>query len=69
MKAKKREQRKAHETPDNPSNCIRRQVILDPRGILENPENWDERLWPCTSNTLDNMYNVCELNMSDSQTD
>jgi hypothetical protein len=72
MEAKKRQQRKAqdaslinnshwaHDAPDNPPNSIRRWVIVDPRGILEKPENWDERLWPRTSNTLDDTYNVHE---------
>jgi hypothetical protein len=56
MKSKKRQQRKAqdaplnnnshwaHDAPDNPPNSFRKRVIVDARGILNNLENWDERL-------------------------
>jgi len=46
MKSKERQQRKAQDAPDNPSNSVRKRVMVDMRGILNDPENWDERLWP-----------------------
>jgi hypothetical protein len=70
MKSKKRQQRKAwdapltnnshwaHDAPDNPPNSTRRWVIVDTRGILNDPENWDERLWPRSSTLVDNTHNV-----------
>src|SRR5882762_7048889 len=70
MKSKKRQQRKAqdapltnnshraYDAPDNPPNSARRRVIVDTRGILNDPENWDERLWPQSSTLVDDMHNV-----------
>ena len=70
MKSKKRQQRKAqdapltnnshraHDAPDNPPNSVRKRVIVDTRGILNDPENWDERLWPRLSTLVDDMHNV-----------
>ena len=34
-------------------------MIVDMRGILNDPENWDERLWPRSSTLVDNMHNTC----------
>jgi hypothetical protein len=33
-------------------------VIVDTRGILNDPENWDERLQPQSSTLIDDMHNV-----------
>jgi len=33
-------------------------VIVDTRGILNDPENWDERLRPQSSTLVDNTHNV-----------
>jgi len=33
-------------------------VIVDTRGILNDPENWDERLRPRSSTLVDNTHNV-----------
>jgi hypothetical protein len=44
MKSKNRQQRKAHDAPNNPPNPIRKRVMVDMRGILNDPENWDKRL-------------------------
>jgi hypothetical protein len=71
MKSKKRQQRKArdaplnnnshqaHDAPDNPPNSIRKRVIVDMRGIINDPENWDERLQPRSSTLVNDMHNVC----------
>jgi len=65
MKSKKRQQRKAqdaplnnnshcaYDAPDNSPNSIRKRVIVDTRGILNDPENWDEGLQPQSSMLID----------------
>jgi hypothetical protein len=70
MKSKKKQQRKAQDAPltnnshwahnasDNPPNSISKRVIVDVKGILNDPENWDERLWPQSSMLVDNTHNV-----------
>ena len=72
MKSKKRQQRKAqdapltnnshqaHDAPDNPPNSVRKRVIVDMRGILNDPENWNKRLWPQSSTNIDidDMHNL-----------
>jgi hypothetical protein len=70
MKSKKRQQRKArdapltnnshraHDAPDNPPNSVRKRVIVDARGILNDPENWDKRLRPRSSMLVDDTHNV-----------
>jgi hypothetical protein len=70
MKSKKRQQKKAwdvpltnnshraHDAPDNPPHSVRKRVIVDTRGILNDPENWDERLQPRLSTLVDDMHNA-----------
>src|ERR1700692_1073561 len=70
MKSKKRQQRRArdapltnnshraHDAPENPPHSVRKRVIVDTRGIINDPENWDERLWPRSSTLVDDMHNV-----------
>jgi hypothetical protein len=70
MKSKKRQQRRArdapltnnshraHDAPDNPPHSVRKRVIVDTRGILNDPENWDERLRPRSSTLVDDTHNA-----------
>src|SRR5882762_10633950 len=70
MKSKKRQQRRAqdapltnnshraHDAPDNPPHSVRKRVIVDTRGIINDPENWDERLRPQSSTLVDDTHNA-----------
>jgi hypothetical protein len=70
MKSEKRQQRRArdapltnnshqaHDAPDNPPHSVRKRVIVDTRGIINDPENWDERLWPRSSTLVDDTHNA-----------
>jgi len=70
MKSKKRQQRRArdapltnnshraHDAPDNPPHSVRKRVIVDTRGIINDPENWDKRLQPRSSTLVDDTHNA-----------
>src|SRR5882762_2244884 len=70
MKSKKRQQRRARDAPltnnshrahdasDNPPHSVRKRVIVDTRGILNDPENWDERQRPRSSTLIDDTHNT-----------
>ena len=69
MTSKKKQQRKAqaaslkkshraNDAPDNPSDSVRKKVVVDYRETKSHPERRDERLRPLTSITVDDAHKV-----------
>jgi len=76
MTSKKKQQRKAqaaslkkshwaYDAPDNPSDSVRKKVIIDHRETKSHPERRDKRLRPLTSITIDDMHKAQGPSISD----